>query len=55
MNEITEFIKDYLDYIKTNCYGILEEIANTGNISVDMDSDLRSAIEKFKELKKEKT
>ncbi len=51
---IPAFIKGYVDYLETHNSALLKSIAETGNISDDQESELKNAIDKFKQLKQAK-
>jgi F-type H+-transporting ATPase subunit alpha len=52
IEDIAEFVRSYIDYLRVHNSSLLENISSTGNISADEESELRSAIEKFKSLRK---
>jgi F-type H+-transporting ATPase subunit alpha len=49
--DVSSFIKNYLSYLKTQKADLLISIAETGVISPEQESDLRSAVETFKKQK----
>jgi F-type H+-transporting ATPase subunit alpha len=49
IENIASFVRSYIDYLRMHNNALLESIANTGNISADEETELRSAIEKFKQ------
>jgi F-type H+-transporting ATPase subunit alpha len=51
IEDIASFVRNYIDYLEVHHTSLLSSIAQTGNISVDEENELRSAIEKFKNTK----
>jgi F-type H+-transporting ATPase subunit alpha len=49
---ILMFVKNYLAYLKMNKQDMLNKIAESGEISVEQESELRNAVEIFKEALK---
>jgi F-type H+-transporting ATPase subunit alpha len=51
VENISGFIKGYIEYLRVNKPELLQSIADTGNLGADRESELRDAIDKFKNLK----
>jgi F-type H+-transporting ATPase subunit alpha len=52
VDKVTPFIKECVAYIRDHNAALLETIAETGALNMDVEQDLRSAIENFKSSQK---
>jgi F-type H+-transporting ATPase subunit alpha len=50
VGKILEFIRKFIEHLKTRRTNILETIAKTGVLSMETEEELRSAIEEFKKI-----
>ena len=48
VNKITAFVKAYLEYLNDNHADLMRGIGETGTLSMNQESELRTAVETFK-------
>jgi F-type H+-transporting ATPase subunit alpha len=53
-DKVSEFTRDFLDYLKEKHADILESIAKTRETTAELEGALMSAVEEFKELKQQR-
>jgi F-type H+-transporting ATPase subunit alpha len=51
VEKISAFVKGYAEYLESHNAALLRSIADTGNITADQESELRDAIDKYKQLR----
>jgi F-type H+-transporting ATPase subunit alpha len=51
ISAVSRFIKQFLEYLKTRHGAVLESIAKTGAVTVEIEQDLTRAVEAFKQAK----
>jgi F-type H+-transporting ATPase subunit alpha len=52
VEEVSSFMRDFLDYLRRQPGDPLGEIGKTGVLTMEMETTLRDAVERFKEMKK---
>jgi F-type H+-transporting ATPase subunit alpha len=52
LDDIANFVRAYIDYLRLHHSSLLENISTSGNISADEESELRNAIDTFKSIRK---
>jgi len=52
VENISSFVKDFLSHLKTQKAELMRNIAETGVVSADQESELRATVEAFKGPKK---
>jgi F-type H+-transporting ATPase subunit alpha len=51
VSKVSPFIGDFLKYLKSRHTSLLENIAKTGILSAELETELANAVEAFKQIK----